>query len=94
MNPFASGQRSFAVRKMMHQFLGDRYHKHDVLVQRVAASLVTDQDVADFAALVTDVFEAAYLRCVDDHEEQLKKAGVNIRVVRPRNEAGSPTGSR
>ena len=76
MNP-----KSQHVKKVMFEILKERYGKNENIIERLSAALVTDNDMKDFFNLVTNIYEAAYFKCVEDHKEQLKKAGLAVNVV-------------
>ena len=42
---------------------------------------MTESDLSAFFKMVRDVYETAYLKAVNDHKEQLEKAGITARIV-------------
>jgi hypothetical protein len=76
MNP-----KSHHVKKVMFEILKDRYGKNENIIERISASLVTDSDMKEFFHLVTSIYESAYVKCVEDHKEQLKKSGLEANIV-------------
>lgn len=75
--------KSYAIRKMMFEFLKERYGRHDQIVERLSSSLTTEGDVQAFMKLIIDVYEKGYMQSVDDHREQLAKVGLKVTVVPP-----------
>lgn len=73
--------KSFYVKKYMAQFLGHKYPKHEQILERVCSVIVTDHDYEAFGKMITDIYEAAYLKAVRDHGEQLEKLGFKVSVV-------------
>jgi|APGre2960657404_1045060.scaffolds.fasta_scaffold00286_20 hypothetical protein len=69
------------LKKALFEILKERYAQNDNIIERVGASLVTDSDMKDFMTLVTSIYETAYMKCVNDHREQLKKAGLVANIV-------------
>ena len=65
----------------MFEVLKERYAQNENIIERVGAHLVTEDDVKSFYKLITDVYEKAYLKAVQDHREQLEKAGFAARIV-------------
>jgi hypothetical protein len=73
-----------AIKKMMFEFLKARYARNDQIVERIAVSaLQTEGDMQAFVKLITDCYEEGYMRAVNDHKEQLAKAGLQARIVTP-----------
>jgi hypothetical protein len=67
----------------MFEILKERYAPHEPILERISTSLTVDKDLQMFFKLVTDVYEMAYLKAVNDHSEQLKKLGLSAKVVAP-----------
>lgn len=74
-----------AVKKMMFDFLKDRYPRNDQIIERLTTALQTENDMQEFVRLMMDVYETGYMRAVEDHREQLKKIGLQVKVVPPAN---------
>jgi len=73
---------SRSLKKFIFDVLGHRYNdKHDELLERIAHSLVTRQDVEGFSKLISDVYESAYMKCLNDHKELMQKMGHNVTVT-------------
>ncbi len=69
------------LKQYMSQFLGERYAKHQEIIERVAHTIATDNDFSAFMALAVDIYEAAYLKAVDDCREQFDKIGVKVEIT-------------
>ena len=78
---YLTNPRSHMIKKAMFEVLKERYSQNENIIERVGAHLVTDDDVKSFYKLITDVYEKAYLKAVQDHREQLEKAGLVARIV-------------
>jgi hypothetical protein len=76
MNP-----RGHQIKKAMFEIMQERYAPNENIIERVSAALVTEADTKAFFKFVTDIYEKAYLKAVNDHQEQLRKAGLIARVV-------------
>ncbi len=72
---------SYQVKKVMFDLIPERYQKNESIIERLGAVLVTESDVKSFFKLIADVYESGYLKSVNDNKEQLKKLGLNVRVV-------------
>ncbi|NCA15346.1 MAG: hypothetical protein EBS89_14725 [Proteobacteria bacterium] len=77
---YLANPRAHQLKKVMFEFLKERYAVNEQIIERVGASLTTEKDSRDFLKLVTDVYELAYLKAVADHREQLQKMGITARV--------------
>lgn len=75
--------KGHALKRVMFQLLQERYGRNEGIVDRLGMTLVTDSDHQGFLKLLTDVYEAGYMKSVADHSEQLKKVGIVARVVAP-----------
>lgn len=70
-----------ALKKMMYQFLQDRYGKNDQIIERIGHALPTQGDLEAFVKLCVDCYEMGYTRSVNDHRDQLEKLGITVKVV-------------
>lgn len=69
------------IQKCLFEILKERYPKHQEISERIAASLLTENDTKEFLALMIDTYEAGYLKAVEDHKQQLEKLGLKASVV-------------
>lgn len=72
--------RNIYFKKYLFEILKSKYTKNEKLVDRVL-HYMTDEDLKDFSSLVTDIYESAYLKCVEDHKKSLEKVGYKVNVV-------------
>lgn len=80
---YLSNPRGHYLKKAMYEVLKEKYVGHEPIIDRMSVTLLTEGDLNSFLKLVTDIYETAYLKAVDDHKEQLKKAGLIAKVVQP-----------
>lgn len=80
---YFSNVRGHYIKKAMFDVLNERYAQNEPIIDRLGATLMTESDIAGFMKLIGDVYEAAYMKAVDDHKEQLQKAGLVARIVSP-----------
>lgn len=85
--------RNIYFKKYMFEILKSKYHKNDKIVERVLFFL-NDDDLKEFSSLVTDIYEAAYLKCVDDHKVSLEKIGYKVNVVPQSNDGVKSDGKQ
>jgi hypothetical protein len=73
--------QSHVIKKYMFDILGSRFPAHEEILERMASSLVTSNDLQAFGKMITDVYEVAYFKCLEQQQDMLKKAGVRVNVV-------------
>ena len=77
---YMSNPRSFTLKKWFIELLQEDYPKFDTIIERVATSLATDQDLKEFGQLVTHVYEKAYRKAVEDYRSEVERLGIKINV--------------
>jgi hypothetical protein len=75
--------RSQQIKKVMYEILKERYGNNEQIIERISTCLTTDYDMQSFFKIVTDIYEKAYMKAVNDHKDQLKKLGLSARIVDP-----------
>ena len=80
MHYFAN-PRVNSLKKVMFDVLKERFAQNEQIVDRIGHSLVTQEDMNQFLKLVTDVYEVAYLKAVNDHRGQLEKLGLEVTIT-------------
>ena len=76
---FASLQGQY-VKKISFEILQERYAQNEPILERLSHNM-TESDTKAFVKLLTDVYEIAYLKAVNDHKEQLTKIGLTAKIV-------------
>jgi hypothetical protein len=84
---YLQNPRSHHVKKFIHEILHERYFRHEQLLERVSHYLVTDSDVEQFSKFVSDIYETAYLKAIDDHKEALARHGLKATIAPPKSPA-------
>ena len=69
------------VKKYMFDILKERYGRNEEIIERIAPSLITENDLTAFGKLVMDVYEIAYFQAINEQSEILKKNGVKVTIV-------------
>lgn len=77
---FLQNPKSNVIKKYMADILQHRYPPNANFLDRIASTLTTEQDMKDFAALVSSIYQAAYEKSVNDHREQLSKLGITTTI--------------
>jgi len=80
---YMSNPRGHYLKKTMFEVLQERYAQNEQIIERMGVTLLTESDLTAFMKLVGDIYEMAYLKAVNDHREQLQKAGLVARIVPP-----------
>lgn len=78
---YFSNPRGHYLKKTMFEVLKERYAQNEQIIERMGVTLLTESDLTAFVKMVGDIYEMAYLKAVNDHREQLQKAGLVARVV-------------
>lgn len=77
---YFGNHKSHYLKKIVFEMLKEKYSKHEQIIERSSVSLVTDQDIKDFVAMLIDIYETAYIKAVKDQKEQLEKLGLVANV--------------
>ena len=78
---YLSNARSYTVKKTLFEVLQSRYSQNEKIIERLSVTLATENDLKDFMKFVADIYEVAYMKCVEDHRQQLEKAGIVAKIV-------------
>jgi hypothetical protein len=78
---YFSNPRGHYLKKTMFEVLKERYAQNEQIIERMGVTLLTESDLNAFVKMVGDIYEMAYLKAVNDHREQLQKAGLVARIV-------------
>lgn len=78
---YMSNPRSFTLKKWFAELLKEDYIQHDTVIERVAMSLTTEQDLKEFGKLITQIYEKGYRKAVEDYRQQAEQLGIKITVV-------------
>lgn len=73
--------QAFAVRKYLFEMLQERYSRNADYIERLSAGVTTKGDYEALGSLMADVYEAGFVRAVDQYKEQLAKMGMKVNVV-------------
>lgn len=73
--------RGSAFKKVMYEFLKERYPKNEKIIERLSLQLNTEEDLHSFLKLTTEIFEMGYLKAVEDYRDQLTNLGLKARIV-------------
>lgn len=73
--------RGAAFKKVMYEFLKERYPKNEKIIDRLSQQLTTEEDLHAFLKLTTEMFEMGYLKAVEDYKDQLTSLGLKARIV-------------
>jgi hypothetical protein len=72
--------RNLHIKKYIFELIGNRYPKNEKLIDRLLYFL-PDSDLKEFSIFIADVYESAYLKCVDDHKKSLEAIGYKVNIV-------------
>lgn len=75
-----SNNRNSYFKKYFFEILKSRYPRNERVIERILFTL-TDIELKDFGTLVSDIYETAYLKCVEDHRKSLEGIGYKVNIV-------------
>jgi len=78
---YMSNPRAFTLKKWFIELLQEDYPPFDTIVERISTSLTTDKDLKDFGKLITQIYEKAYRKAVEDYRSEVERLGVKINVT-------------
>ena len=78
---YLNNPRGHHLKKTMFDVLKERYAQNEQIIDRLGVTLLTEGDLNNFMKMVADIYESAYMKAVEDHKEQLQKAGLIARVI-------------
>lgn len=84
MNPWAQllgNPASYQVKKYLFDVLKERYTKNEDFIDRLATQMTTPKDIEGLGRFVVDIYEIAYLKSVQDHQQVLQQKGFVANVV-------------
>lgn len=74
MNPVIQG-----VKKFMFDLLGgERYSLHEEMIEILAHHIRNEKDYERFGKLIAEVYEAGYVKAIDEHAAELKRLGLHV----------------
>lgn len=79
-NHFMMNPKAFMIKKWLAPILNERFAHNQSILERLSTVLATDQDVKDFGNLVTDIYDAAYRKAVEDYRKQLEELGLKVTI--------------
>lgn len=69
---------SNAARKLLFDLLKNRCLNHELIVDLICRQIVSAKDYENFGKFVAEIYEAGYFRAIEEHESELKKAGLKV----------------
>lgn len=73
--------RNYYIKKNIFEILKERFSRNENIIDRILYYSPTEQDVKDFNKLIADIYEVAYLRCVEEHREKFEELGYKVNVI-------------
>ncbi len=78
MNPHSNH-----IKKYLFEILKNDYSKHDKFIERFCAQLSLKEDAQSFVELLGDIYKNGYLVAANQHKDELKKMGIDIKITSP-----------
>lgn len=73
---YASNPKSFTLKKWFSDILKEDHLKHDLIIERISHSLVTDKDLQDFGTLISEIYKTGYFKAVNEYKDKLEDMGI------------------
>lgn len=70
-----------AAKQNIFKILKDKYKLHEDGINIVCDAIKSENDYAKVYKFILGIYEAAYLKCIKEHEEILKKRGIQVNAV-------------
>ena len=83
MVKYMANPRAFTLKKWFYDLMGMEFSSHDTIIERVSASLTTQQDLEEFGKLVGHVYEKGYRKALEDYKKEAEKHGLTVSVQPP-----------
>ena len=68
------------IKRFAHQFLQERYAKHEKYLDRIASQIGTEEDLESFSKLLLDIFESGFMKAFEEYKEQLNRLGYKLQI--------------
>jgi len=81
------------VKKYLSEVLQEKFFQHEDVVERISRSLVTRGDMENFGKLVLAIYEAGFMKAVEDNKEAWERFGVKP-IIRESETATPPDPSK
>ena len=89
-NPLIQG-----VKKFMYDLLGpERFAPHQDTIEALARTVFNEKDYEYFGKLMAEVYEAGYMRSVEDHRQTLEKMGLQVTLKKSEAQPANPIFNR
>lgn len=80
--------RNYYIKKNIFEILKERFKRNENIIDRILYYSATEQDVKDFNRLIADIYEIAYLKCVEEHRKKFEELGYKVNVVADHSKEG------
>jgi hypothetical protein len=88
---YVSNPIGHAVRKFVYEILGaERYSPHEQIIEQLTRSIFNDSDYENFGKLVAEIYEAGFMRAVDEQKEELTRLGLKVTLKTTQKTEGVP----
>jgi len=85
-NPLVHG-----FKKFMYNLLGpERYAPHEQTIEQLARIVLSERDYENLGKLIAEVFEAGFMRSIDEQKAELNRLGLKITLKTEQKPEGEP----
>lgn len=79
---FLQNPLAFGLKRHFYEILQEKYIPNEQIIEWMAANTLTENQYEEIGKLVSNLYEAGYMKAVEDHKAQLESMGVRA-YVRP-----------
>jgi hypothetical protein len=78
VNPYPNG-----LKQVLYKLLGDnKYVSHTKAVDQICDPLISEEKYKELGALLVAVYEAGFLRAIEEHQTILNQKGLKATIVK------------
>lgn len=85
---FLQNQRNHYIKKNIFEVLKERFSRNENILDRILYYMATEQDVKDLNQLIADIYEVAYIKCVEEHKKKFEDLGYSVKIVADHSKEG------
>lgn len=72
--------RLFVIRKWLFELVKEKFANHEEIAERISQAVATDRDLQAFGKLIGDIYEAGFMKAINDYREEFRRMGLDITI--------------
>lgn len=73
----------YGLKKYLYELMPETYSKNEEMINKLTEVIKSEKDYRLFGQFISDFYQVAYMKSVEDHKEQLEKLGYKIKFTQP-----------